>query len=109
MLKRIKHLLSGSTENVKLKNEIVRLGNSLKKEPENSVIRLILFSHKKAFKKVVENKKKNYKQYIMDKLSSSQNNQKNFWKLLDKLSEKKEDISYFVSHEILLENIFNQF
>ena len=88
-------------ECVKLKNEIGRLGNSLKKDPGNSEIRSLLFSHKKAFKKVVENKKRNYKQNIMDKLSSSQNNQKYFWKLLDKLSEKKEDISSFVSHDSL--------
>ena len=43
----------------------------------------------------------NYKQNIMDKISTSHTSQKSFWKLLDKLSGRKDDISSFVSHNSL--------
>ena len=84
------------------KNEIGYLGNQLKKEPGNLALRNCLLHSKRTFKKHITLKKRKYKQNIVDEISGSQKNQKHFWKLLDKLSDKKESTSAFVSHNSLL-------
>ena len=95
-IKKAKHDNSGNlsapwfdTECVKAKNEINSLGNQLKKEPENCEIRSSLAVHKRIFKKIVRQKKRRYKENITDKMTTNHKNQKDFWKLLNKLSCKK--------------------
>ena len=72
------------------KDELGRLGNLLKKDPANADVRANLLIRKRSFKKVVSYKKRKYKQHITDEMTNSHKNQKQFWKLLDKLSEKKQ-------------------
>ena len=83
------------------KNAIRKLGKDLKKEPNSNDTRFLLQNKKKSLKKMVSSKKRKYKQNITDKLSQSHKSQREFWKLLDKLSAKKEKISSYVSHKAL--------
>ena len=76
------------------KQQIQKLGKKLKNDPFNQEIRNSLTAEKRCFKKLATHKKRKYKQNITDKMSKSHKNQKEFWKLLDKLSEKKPTTSY---------------
>ena len=84
------------------KNELGYLGNQLKKDPGNIALRESLLHSKRSFKKHTAFKKRKYKQKITDEMNSSHKNQKQFWRLLDKLSDKKENTSAFLSHNSLL-------
>ena len=71
------------------KDNMRKLGKDLKNEPSNQNIRSSLSELKRSFKKIVAYKKRKYKRNITDKMSKSHKSQKEFWKLLDKLSEKR--------------------
>jgi hypothetical protein len=83
------------------KNSLRKLGKQLKKEPCNKEIRNTLLVQKRFLKKLVANKKRKYKQNIVEKMSKSNKSQKEFWKLLDRLSSKTTNDSAYVSHNSL--------
>ena len=89
----------GECENSK--NKVRKFGNDLKKCPQNSEIRQSLQEAKKKLKQIVTNKKRGYRQRIIDKMAHNQKGNKEFWKLLKKLSDKQPKTSSFVSHSYL--------
>ena len=82
----------------KSKNFIRKLGNDLKKDPEKKETRSLLQNEKKSLKKLVSSKKWKHKQKITEKLSQTHSSQSEFWKTLDKLSDKREKTASYVSH-----------
>ena len=60
-----------------------------------------LMNEKRNFKKLTANKKRKHKQNITNKLSQTHVSQREFWKILDNLSEKKANVSSFVSHHAM--------
>ena len=84
-------------ECVVMKNKLRKLGGLLKKEPSNDTIRKDLLTQKRLFKKLVIRKKNFYRLGILNEMTikKSQKKQKDFWKLLDKLSPKKPSINNF--------------
>ena len=84
---------------IKTKNSLRNLGKQLKREPSNRNIRKNLLEQKRLFRKIISNKKSKYKNNIIDKMSKRDKSQKEFWKLLEKLSDKKTNISNYVSHD----------
>ena len=91
----------------KSKNVIRKLGNDLKKEPLNEETRTLLQNQKKSLKKLATNKKRKFKQSITEKLSQTPTSQREFWKILDKLSDKREKTSSYVSHQSLSNHFQN--
>ena len=89
----------GKCENSK--NKVRKFGNDLKKCPQNSEIRQQLQEAKRKLKQIVTNKKRGYRQGIIDKMAHSQKGNKEFWKLLKKLSDKQPKTSSFISHSYL--------
>ena len=73
------------------KNAIRGIGKQLKKSPGDNEIRNSLFEQKKNLKKLTIKKKNSYKNSIINEMSQSteNNNPKKFWKLLNKLTNKK--------------------
>ena len=61
----------------------------------------MLQNEKKSLKKMVCSKKRKRRNAITDKLSQTDKSQREFWKLLDKLSAKKEKTSCYISHKSL--------
>ena len=55
-------------------------------------------NQKKSLKKLVTNKKWKYKQRVTEKLSQTHSSQREFWKTLDKLSDKRGKTSSYLSH-----------
>ena len=89
------------TECKKARNNLRKLGNELKRDPKNHETRTLLQNEKKIFKKMTVGKKRKHRQNVSDKLSQSHVSQREFWKILDKLSEKKANTSSFVSHHAM--------
>ena len=83
------------------KNLVRKLGKDLKKEPQDQEIRNVLHTEKQRLKKLVTRKKREYKQKLIDKMSRNHKSPREFWKLLDKLSDKKPKTSSLVSHSSL--------
>ena len=85
-----------------IKNDIKILGNKLKKTKGDGEIRTRLFTQKRNLKKLVQRKKRLYKQSIINKMNNEQtNSQKKYWKLFNKLNNKKAQTSCNIPHEIL--------
>ena len=90
----------------KNKNSLRYLGNHLKQNPGNEEIRIKLFEEKKKFQKLVRNKKRQYKQSIINEMKNNANkDQKSFWKLFKKLDNFKTNSAKYVSHS----NFYNHF
>ena len=91
----------------RLKNKILLIGKQLRKFKNDATIRENLFLEKCKLNKLVRNKKFVYKKSIIDQINTNNQNPKQFWKLLDKLSTntnirktsiKSEDwVNYFKS------------
>ena len=78
------------SECTKIKNHVRQLGNKLKKDSGNPLIRTELFDQKRALQKMVRQKKRNYKQSIIDNMKNDEENDKNtFWDYFNKLDDKK--------------------
>ena len=90
-------------ECIDIKDNLRKLGSSLKKEPCNNILRSSLSQQKKLLKKLTTQKKYRYKKGILNEMANNYNNknQKDFWKLLDKLSQKKPNISNYIKHDTL--------
>lgn len=80
-------------ENVKQK--IREVSRNLRKQPHDPCIRKELFNQKRIFKKLVKRKKYQYKCKELAKMSKmkTEKNQKEFWKLLKKISPNKSEFS----------------
>ena len=88
------------------KNNIRHLENKLKENPGDRRIRTELFTQKKKLQKLVRNKKRQYKQSIINKMSNINNkDEKQFWKLVKKLEQNNTRNTQYVSHG----NLFNHF
>ena len=75
----------------KKKNEIRKLGNAVKKNPNERETRTELMSQKKILKKLIRAKKTVYKNNTINKMRSMKNSSpKQFWNLFRKLSPNKE-------------------
>ena len=85
----------------KAKNNLQKFGNKLRRDPKNMESRTQLMNEKRNFKKLTANKKRKHKQNITNKLSQTHVSQREFWKILDNLSEKKANVSSFVSHHAM--------
>ena len=88
------------------KQNIQRLGNTLKKSPGDYELRAELFNQKKSLKNLIRKKKRLYEQTIINKMTYSKEtkNQKSFWKLLNKLRKRSHD-NINVSPEALTKHI----
>ena len=88
---------------IDIKSNLRKLGNLLKKDPSNKEIRNDLLLQKRVFKKTVTHKKNSYQHDIFDEMTTKKNEkkQKDFWKLLGKLSPKKTNLSDNMSHDTL--------
>ena len=75
----------------KAKLEVRMLGNLIKRRPNCTKTREDLFRKKKGFKNLVNKKKREYKQNVINDMGLSKNNSKKFWKLLEKLNPTKHD------------------
>ena len=84
-----------------MKTNLRTLGKSLKRDPGNGIIRNSLLQHKRLFRQLVRQKKFKYKQNILNEIASKRTNNKDFWKLLDRLSPKKSSISGDLNHDVL--------
>ena len=69
-------------------------GNIIKRQPNSTYQRLKLFEQKRHFKKLVKDKKKRFKENIIQEMDLNKKNSKQFWKLLDKLKEPKHDTDF---------------
>ena len=85
----------------KAKNNLQKFGNKLRGDPKNMESRTQLMNEKRNFKKLTANKKRKHKQNITNKLSQTHVSQREFWKILDNLSDKKANVSSFVSHHAM--------
>ena len=77
-----------------MKRAIVSLGKDIRRMPENYDQKKTLAEHKKSLKKMVKNKKSEYKDTILQKMKWSNKKSKLFWKLLDKLRHNQNDQSF---------------
>ena len=94
------------THCLKTKNKIRHLGKKLKETPGNNEIRTELFTEKRLFQKLVRNKKRQYKQKIINKMENTKNKDpKIFWKLTKKLEQKSTNNTHYVSHS----NLYSHF
>ena len=95
-----------------LKEKIKSFGKKIRKEPKNAALKTELFTDKKKLKKMVKNKKQEFKDKLMEDMKQSKNDSKKFWKLLDKMEKKTNDTIFkqgikdqrWVSH---FKSIFN--
>jgi hypothetical protein len=85
-------------ECVKLKNEIKALGKKRKCLPKCETTRIKLNKAKKFLKNVVKRNKIKFKDTLLQEMNWKRKDAKTFWKLLDKLDQKRGD-------DILKENI----
>ena len=90
---------------LKIKNDIKILGNKLKKLKGDAEVRIELLNQKRNLKKVIQRKKRLYKQTIITKMHNNErnNNQKNYWKLFNKMNTKKNQTPCNIPHETLTE------
>ena len=86
-----------------IKNKLRKLGGNLKQEPTNNILRNSLLQQKRLLKKLTKKKKYRYRQDILSEMSikKANNCQSDFWKLLEKLSKKKPNVSNYIDHETL--------
>ena len=77
-------------ECAQFKTQLQRQGNILKQNPTDQNTRSTIFQLKREFRKMVVRKKRGHKESILNQmmLKKNENNQKEFWKLLDKISPK---------------------
>ena len=78
------------------KNELKKLGKSVKHKPNEIGVRAILNEKKRKFKKLIRNKKKVYVEKTIKGMSANRKQGKLFWKYFDKL-ENKETTDYISS------------
>ena len=71
------------------KNEVKKLGNDLKKDPENQELRNAIGREKKSLKNLVTRKKRKYKKNIVNKMTQTHKSLNAYWKHLAKLSKKQ--------------------
>ncbi len=74
------------------KDNIRKLGKTLRKDPKDKGVRSELMSQKKTLKKMVRRKKLLFKKETVSKMKSIKNNDaKQYWKLFKKLSKNQEN------------------
>ena len=78
-----------------VKHKLREMSRNLKKKPHDVCIRTELFNQKRIFKKLVKRKKYQYKCRTLLKMTNMKNekNQKEFWKILKKMSPNKSESS----------------
>ena len=76
------------------KNNLRCQGNIVKRQPNCTDQKLKLFEQKRNFKKLIKDKKKRFKENIIQEMALNKKNSKQFWKLLDKLKEPKHDTDF---------------
>ena len=69
----------------KLKKEIISLGKNIKQNPRNLERKKLLANLKKSLNQMIRNKKREFKNTILQKMKWNSKKSKFFWKLLDKL------------------------
>ena len=76
------------------KQNLLEIGRKLKENPQDLCIRTELFDQKRKFKKLVKAKKYRYKCSALTKMTNmkKEKNQKEFWKMLKKISPVKTDL-----------------
>ena len=77
-----------------LKRDIKSLGKEIQRNAADAVIREKLYGLKRKLKKIVADNKRFYKNTLIDKMNCSNKNAKEFWKLLDKLGHKQDNIIF---------------
>ena len=77
-----------------LKNHILQFSKLVQKHPLDTKVREDLYFHKRRYKNAIKQKKKKFKDDIIDELSCNRNNSRNFWKILNKLSEKSNENTF---------------
>ena len=75
-----------------LKTEIKSRGKEIRRDPHNVYLKQQLTLSKKKLKKMVQKNKREYKNAIIVKMNYSKKESKTFWKLLDKLDKKKDNV-----------------
>ena len=75
-----------------LRQQLLTLGNSLLHDPQNSYLRGKFFLLKKYYKKEVQQKKRSFKQCMIDRLEAlEKSNPKEYWQIFDKLKNSEQD------------------
>ena len=74
-----------------LKKSIKRNCRKLRNTPNDARLKSKIFLENKSLKKLIKEKKAKYKSDILGDMTLNRNNQKLFWKLLDKFQGKKND------------------
>ena len=73
-----------------LKNEVYKLSIKLSKDPHNKQLRSECYNLKKKYKKIVKQKRREFKNEILNKLKEiSNSNPTKYWKLINDLKETK--------------------
>ena len=85
------------------KNELKKYTKNLINNPHDNKIRESLYMKKKNLKNLISTKKNTYKEDILKQLSSK-GDQKQYWKLVYKLTNKKDKEQSYVSYKILLKH-----
>ena len=74
-----------------LKNDIKTLGTDIRKNSKNKLLKSELYTKKKELKKTIQKNKTKFKNELMDQMKQSKGDSKKFWRLLDKMEQKKDD------------------
>ena len=74
-----------------LKDSIKTLGKKNRKNAKSESLKSELYAKKKELKRLIRSNKLKYKSDLMDQMNQSKNDSRKFWKLLDKMEQKKDD------------------
>ena len=74
-----------------LKTSIKTLGTKIRRNAGDVSLKSELYAKKKQLKKLVRSNKSKFKNDLMEQINQSKNDSKKFWKLLDKMEQKKDD------------------
>ena len=89
-----------------LKKNLRNLGNLLSKFPNDIYLRHLFFAKKKEYKRTVKKQKRQFHNSMLNKIELlSENNPKDFWKLVNSIKTQKPR----TSHEILPSEWFDYF
>ena len=74
-----------------LKSDIKILGSDIRKNSKNQILKSNLYAKKKELKKLIQKNKSKFKNDLMDQMRQSKGDSKKFWRLLDRMEQKKDD------------------
>ena len=77
-----------------LKEDIKLLGKKIKCNPKNQSFKTQLSTLKKRLKKLVKSNKIAYKNKLIEQMNYSKKDSKKFWKILDKMEQKPDDVFF---------------